>query len=44
MGKKNNSSVSYRPILGISNAKTSKGESLGYLTGILYLAPSDMVE
>jgi len=26
-------------LLGISNAKTSKGESLGILTGILYLAP-----
>jgi len=26
-------------LLGITNAKTVKGESLGYLTGILYLAP-----
>ncbi len=26
------------------NAKTSKGESLGYLTGILYLAPANTVE
>lgn len=26
-------------LLGISNAKTSKGESLGVMTGILYLAP-----
>jgi hypothetical protein len=26
-------------LLGISNAKTSKGENLGVLTGILYLAP-----
>ena len=26
-------------LLGISNAKTSKGEDLGVLTGILYLAP-----
>jgi hypothetical protein len=31
-------------LLGVQNAKTSKGESLGYLTGILYLAPADMVE
>ena len=29
----------YRQLLGVSNAKTTKGESLGYLTGILYLAP-----
>jgi hypothetical protein len=27
-------------LLTVQNAKTSKGESLGYLTGILYLAPS----
>jgi len=26
-------------LLGVSNAKTSKGEDLGVLTGILYLAP-----
>lgn len=26
-------------LLGVSNAKTSKGESLGIMTGILYLAP-----
>lgn len=26
-------------LLGISNAKTSKGETLGIMTGILYLAP-----
>jgi hypothetical protein len=26
-------------LLGVSNAKTSKGEELGVLTGILYLAP-----
>lgn len=26
-------------LLTVQNAKTSKGESLGYLTGILYLAP-----
>lgn len=29
-------------MLTTQNAKTSKGESLGYLTGILYLAPADM--
>lgn len=28
--------------LTTENAKTSKGESLGFLTGILYLAPSDL--
>jgi hypothetical protein len=33
-----------RPLLGYSNAKTVKGESLGYLTGILYLAPSNTVK
>ena len=31
-------------MLTTQNAKTSKGESLGYLTGILYLAPSDIVD
>jgi hypothetical protein len=36
--------TTYKPILGISNAKTSKGEDMGYLTGILYMAPSDMVK
>ena len=29
----------YRQLLGVANAKTVKGEDLGYLTGILYLAP-----
>jgi hypothetical protein len=29
-------------LLGYQNAKTTKGEDLGYLTGILYLAPSDL--
>ena len=30
-------------LLGIdTNAKTVKGEKLGYMTGILYLAPSDL--
>jgi len=28
-------------LLTLANAKTSKGEPLGYLTGILYLAPSN---
>ena len=28
-------------LLGTVNAKTSKGEPLGYITGILYLVPSD---
>ncbi len=28
-------------LLSIENAKTSKGEKLGYLTGILYLAPAE---
>ena len=28
-------------LLTVQNAKTSKGEPLGYLTGILYLVPSD---
>jgi hypothetical protein len=31
----------YRTMLGVANAKTSKGEALGYLTGILYLAPAN---
>lgn len=31
----------YRRMLTTANHKTSKGESLGYLTGILYLSPSD---
>lgn len=30
----------YDRLLGVSNAKTTKGEALGYLTGILYLAPA----
>lgn len=30
-----------RGLLTVENAKTSKGESLGVLTGILYLAPAD---
>lgn len=31
----------YRRLLTSANAKTQKGESLGYFTGILYLSPSD---
>lgn len=36
--------MNYKPLLGIQNAKTIKGEDLGYLTGILYLAPSTEVD
>lgn len=32
----------YRPILTFSNAKTIKGEKLGWFTGILYMAPADL--
>ncbi len=31
-------------LLTTQNAKTSKGEDLGYLTGILYMAPANMVQ
>jgi hypothetical protein len=31
----------FKMLLTTQNAKTSKGEDLGYLTGILYLLPSD---
>ena len=37
--RKNKKTMQY---LTTDNAKTSKGESLGYLTAILYLAPSDV--
>jgi hypothetical protein len=30
-----------QPVLGFQNAKTVKGESLGYVTAIRYLAPAD---
>jgi hypothetical protein len=33
----------FKPMLTTINAKTIKGESLGYLTGIMYLAPSTIV-
>src|SRR5438477_4665910 len=35
--------ANYRPLLTVENAKTIKGEKLGYLTGILYLAPATRV-
>jgi hypothetical protein len=35
--------LTYRPILGESSSKTVKGESIGYLTGICYLVPDDIV-
>jgi len=31
-----------RKLIGISSAKTQKGEKLGYLTGIMYLAPANI--
>jgi len=34
----------YKHILGESNAKTIKGNRMGYVTGILYLSPSDIVD
>ena len=34
--------MTYQHILGISSAKTRKGEALGYLTGICYLAPAKL--
>jgi hypothetical protein len=36
--------VKNKMLLTTQNAKTSKGEDLGYLTGILYMAPANMVE
>lgn len=33
--------LQYRPILGEASAKTVKGQTLGYLTGICYLVPDD---
>jgi len=36
----NTNKLQRRKLLGISSAKTQKGEKLGYLTGILYLAPA----
>ena len=40
---KTNSPLNRKSLLGFdTNAKTVKGEQLGFLTGILYLAPSDI--
>ena len=36
--------MKFKSMLTTINAKTSKGESLGYLTGIMYLAPANIVE
>ena len=36
--------IKYRNLLTFQNAKTSKGEKLNYLTGILYLAPADTIK
>ena len=33
----------YKTILGESSAKTVKGESIGYLTGIVYLVPDEIL-
>ena len=33
----------YKTILGESSAKTVKGESIGFLTGIIYLVPDDNI-
>lgn len=38
---RNRKPKNYRPILQIENAKTKKGEALGWLTGISYLAPAN---
>lgn len=35
--------MKHKMLLTTQNAKTSKGEDLGYLTGILYMAPADSV-
>jgi hypothetical protein len=39
--KRTNRPAGYRRLLTWQNAKTSKGESLGYYTGILYLSPAN---
>lgn len=36
--------MKYKKLITFSNAKTVKGEKLNYLTGILYMAPSNMVK
>ena len=33
----------YRPILGEASSKTIKGETIGFLTGIVYLVPDDEI-
>jgi hypothetical protein len=33
----------YKTILGESSAKTVKGQSIGYLTGIVYLVPDETI-
>ena len=33
--------ANYKRLLEMQNAKTTKGEALGYITGILYLAPAN---
>ena len=33
----------YKTILGESSAKTVKGEKIGYLTGIVYLVPDEIL-
>lgn len=33
--------ANYKRLIEMKNAKTVKGEALGYLTGILYLAPAN---
>jgi hypothetical protein len=35
--------LTYKTILGESSAKTIKGESIGYLTGIVYLKPDHTI-
>lgn len=36
--------IKYKNLLTFQNAKTTKGEKRGYLTGILYLAPANTVK
>jgi hypothetical protein len=36
--------MKHKKLLTTANAKTSKGEDLGYLTGILYMAPANLVD
>jgi hypothetical protein len=38
---KHSKPANYRNILQMQNAKTTKGEALGYITGISYLAPAN---